>query len=61
MKTVYARDTEGQERLLALVRRDGGIVYVCPIDKYNQADEEASLEFAIGFPVNDIREESTAS
>lgn len=56
MQTVYARDAEGNERLLALVRRDDRKAFVCPIEKYVPDDEQASLEFAIGFPIADVRD-----
>lgn len=59
MHKVYARDAEGKERLLALVRKEEQTVFVCPIDKYDESDDAASLQFAVGFPVADIREEQT--
>jgi hypothetical protein len=57
MQKVYARDAEGKERLLALVRKQARTALVCPIDKYSETDEQASLEFAVGFPIEDVREE----
>jgi len=61
MQKVYARDAEGKERLLALVRKEAKTALVCPIEKYDETDEQASLEFAVGFPIEDVREERTAA
>jgi hypothetical protein len=56
MQKVYARDADGQERLLALVCTEDRTAYVCPIEKFDPSDAEASLEFAVGFPLKDVRE-----
>lgn len=60
MQKVYARDAEGREKLLALVRREGRTAFVCPIDKYDEKDEAGSLQFAVGFPITDVREAEAA-
>lgn len=57
MQKVFARDAEGGERLLAVVRRERGLVFVCPIERFVPDDERASLEFAIGLPAADVRDE----
>jgi hypothetical protein len=57
MQKVYARGAEGMERLLAVVRRDRDVVFVCPIERFVPNDERASLEFAIGLPAADVRDE----
>ena len=55
MKIVYVRDVNGRDRAFAFVCQIKRTVLVCPIDKFNDADEMASLEFAVGFPVDDVR------
>lgn len=60
MQKVYARDAEGRERMLALVRKGERTAFVCPIDKYDEQDEAGSLQFAVGFPIADVRDVETA-
>jgi hypothetical protein len=55
MQTVQVRGADGSQRLLALVRRDGNVAYVCPLDRIADVmagDEEP----VVGFPAKDVRE-----
>lgn len=61
MKKVYARGFLGKQKVLAFVKQEGGTVLVCPVDKYNPNSMRGSLEFAVGFPVEDISEEAFPS
>jgi hypothetical protein len=55
MQTVQVRGADGSKRLLALVRRDGNVAYVCPLDRI--ADVMAGDEDpVVGFPAKDVRE-----
>mgnify|MGYP001176828154 CR=1 FL=1 len=60
MQKVYARDAEGHEKLLALVRKEERTAYVCPIEKFDPSNTDLSLEFAVGFPIADVREVRSA-
>jgi hypothetical protein len=54
VKKVIVRGVDGSERILALVRRDGGHAYVCPLHRAAEAEagDESSI---VGFPGTDVR------
>jgi hypothetical protein len=55
VQKVGVRGADGSIRNLALVRRDGSVAYVCPLDRYEDvlAGDEQSV---VGFPGDDVGE-----
>ena len=57
MRTVIVRDASGNEHTLAFVERKGNVVFVCSVDRrLSTDDDEALMDFSVGFPVEDVRE-----
>lgn len=54
MQKVSVREVTGERQILAFVRREGGTVYVCPVDQYAAAKSGADAS-VVGFPVQDVR------
>jgi hypothetical protein len=59
MQTVKVRGADGSQRVLALVRRDDNVVYVCPIDRFADV-ERGNDDPVVGFPANDVSEAAEA-
>jgi hypothetical protein len=59
MQTVQVRGADGSQRLLALVRREGNVAYVCPIDKVAEV-MAGNEEPVVGFPAKDVSEGGNA-
>lgn len=55
MQTVKVRGADGSERLLALVRREGNVAYVCPVSRIADV-EGGDEEPVVGFPAADVTE-----
>lgn len=57
MQTVQVRGADGSQRLLALVRREGSVAYVCPLDRFEEV-MAGNEEPVVGFPSEDVTEGS---
>lgn len=59
MQKVMVRGADGSERLLALVRREGNVAYVCPLHRFRDV-EAGDDEPVVGFPASDVRDATGA-
>jgi hypothetical protein len=56
MQTVQVRGADGSQRRLALVRREGNVAYVCPLDRVQDV-MAGNEEPVVGFPSEDVTDE----
>lgn len=53
MQLVMVRGADGGRRELALVRRERGTTYVCPVARY-EASRDGNDDWVVGFPAEDV-------
>jgi len=56
IREVLVTGADGSKKRLALVRTEGGVAYVCSVEKTRCVGFAELEQWLVGFPVSDVRE-----